>query len=58
MLGDVGVLAFAEIVKQRYHQNLFEKIDESLRFTSGLIMERFGRQVHWNSREGLDRLDR
>ena len=45
-------------VKQRYHQGLFEKIDEPLGFTSGPIMGRFGRQVTWHSREGLDRLER
>jgi len=47
-----------DIVKQRYHQNLFEIIDEPLGFTSGPVMGRFGKQPAWHSREGLDRLDR
>jgi glucan phosphoethanolaminetransferase (alkaline phosphatase superfamily) len=46
------------IVKQRYHQSLFEKIDEPLGFTSGPVMGRFGKQITWHSRAGLDRLDR
>jgi len=46
------------IVKQRYHQNLFEKIDEPLGFTSGPVMGRLGKQITWHSRAGLDRLDR
>lgn len=47
-----------EIVKRRYHQNLFENIDEPLGFTSGPVMGRFGRQANWHSRDGLKRLDR
>jgi len=46
------------IVKQRYHQNLFEKIDTPLGFTSGPVMGRFGRPAAWHSREGLNHLDR
>jgi glucan phosphoethanolaminetransferase (alkaline phosphatase superfamily) len=47
-----------EKVKQRYHQGLFEKIDEPLGFTYGPIMGRFGNPVTWHSREGLDHLER
>lgn len=47
-----------EIVRQRYHQSLFEKIDEPLGFTSGPIMARFSKQAEWHSRTGIERLDR
>jgi glucan phosphoethanolaminetransferase (alkaline phosphatase superfamily) len=47
-----------QLVKRRYHQGLFEKIDEPLGFTSGPIMGRFGWQATWHSRDGLDQLER
>jgi glucan phosphoethanolaminetransferase (alkaline phosphatase superfamily) len=47
-----------ELVKRRYHQGFFEKIDEPLGFTSGPIMGRFGWQATWHSRDGLDQLQR
>ena len=45
-------------VRLRYHQSLFEKIDTPLGFTSGPITGRFGRQLVWNSREGLEMISR
>ncbi len=47
-----------KIVRERYHQNLFESIDQPLGFTSGPITGRFGRHPVWNSREGLVHLER
>jgi glucan phosphoethanolaminetransferase (alkaline phosphatase superfamily) len=46
------------IVRERYHQSLFEHIEQPLGYVSGPITGRFGRLPAWNSREGLDRLDR
>jgi glucan phosphoethanolaminetransferase (alkaline phosphatase superfamily) len=46
------------IVRERYHLSLFEVIEQPLGYVSGPITGRFGRQTAWNSRAGLDRLDR
>jgi glucan phosphoethanolaminetransferase (alkaline phosphatase superfamily) len=46
------------IVRDRYHQSLFERIDEPLGFISGPITGRFGRKPAWNSRDGLHQLTR
>jgi glucan phosphoethanolaminetransferase (alkaline phosphatase superfamily) len=46
------------VVRERYHQSLFEPIEQPLGFVSGPITGRFGRQPDWHSREDLDRLDR
>ncbi|HLF30268.1 MAG TPA: sulfatase-like hydrolase/transferase [Xanthomonadales bacterium] len=41
------------IVRDRYHQSLFERIDQPLGFISGPVTGRFGRKPLWNSRDGL-----
>ncbi len=46
------------IVRERYHQSLFEVIEQPLGYVSGPITGRFGVQPAWHSRAGLERLDR
>lgn len=43
-----------EAIRERYHQSLFESINTPLGFVSGDIMNRFGRQLIWISRDGLE----
>jgi glucan phosphoethanolaminetransferase (alkaline phosphatase superfamily) len=46
------------IVRERYHQTLFEPIEQPLGYVSGPITGRFGQQPDWHSREDIDKLDR
>lgn len=45
-------------VRTRYHQDLFEKIDTPMGFTSGPVIGRFNRKVTWHPRDGLESFSR
>jgi glucan phosphoethanolaminetransferase (alkaline phosphatase superfamily) len=45
-------------VRERYHQSLFEVIEQPMGYVSGPISGRFGWQPAWHPRAGLERLDR
>ncbi len=43
-----------EAIRERYHQSLFEPIETPLGFVTGDIIGRFGQQLVWTSRDGIE----